>query len=144
ANGSNGVALFAQAVSPVGVSATINGKNVIASGEGVDLDGIASSTSTATIALDHSNFNSAASSVPPSTVNLPDAHANGNQDDPPAFVNAAAGDFHQTAGSPTVDAGTPDSALGANDLDGNPRTLDGKRSCTSPATPAIRAHELVN
>jgi hypothetical protein len=39
----------------------------------------------------------------------------------PAFANAAAGDFHELAGSPTIDAGITDSANGAFDLDGNPR-----------------------
>jgi Kelch motif/Galactose oxidase, central domain len=41
----------------------------------------------------------------------------------PAFVNAAAGDYHQLASSPTVDAGTEDAQTGPSDIDGNPREL---------------------
>lgn len=41
----------------------------------------------------------------------------------PIFVDASAGDFHQTAASPTVDAGTVDPQLGPLDFDGQPRAV---------------------
>lgn len=57
----------------------------------------------------------------------------GNQSAAPLFVDAAAGDFHPTADSPTVDAGTSDALLGSADPDGRPRTLG--------AAPDIGAYE---
>jgi hypothetical protein len=48
----------------------------------------------------------------------PSGQTFGNQSTPPVFVDAAAGDFHQTAASPTVDAGTNKSGT---DIDGDPR-----------------------
>jgi hypothetical protein len=57
-----------------------------------------------------------------------------NQTAPPLFVNAAAGDYRQAPGSPTIDAGAPGD-LGALDLAGNPRVL-------GPA-PDIGAYEFV-
>ena len=39
----------------------------------------------------------------------------------PVFVNPAAGDYHEAAGSPTIDAGVVDARTGATDLDGTPR-----------------------
>lgn len=40
----------------------------------------------------------------------------------PLFANAAGGDFHELAGSPTIDAGIANEANGPVDFDGNPRT----------------------
>jgi hypothetical protein len=47
----------------------------------------------------------------------------GNQTAAPAFANAAGGDFHQLAGSPTIDAGRGVIAPGALDIDRQPRLL---------------------
>lgn len=44
-----------------------------------------------------------------------------NQQSDPVFVNSAAGDYHQAATSPTIDAGIADGATGANDIDGEAR-----------------------
>jgi hypothetical protein len=53
----------------------------------------------------------------------------------PKFVDAAAGNFREAPGSPTIDAGVADALSGTNDLDGNPRTLG--------AAPDIGAYEFV-
>ena len=58
----------------------------------------------------------------------------GNQTAPPLFVNAAAGDYREAPGSPTIDAGSP-AGIGPLDLAGNPRAL-------GPA-PDIGAFEFV-
>jgi hypothetical protein len=58
----------------------------------------------------------------------------GNQTAPPQFVDASKGDYHEAAGSPTIDAGAVDQ-LGALDLDGNPRALG--------SAPDIGAYEFV-
>lgn len=57
----------------------------------------------------------------------PSPVANGVNDigDPPGFVNLAGGDFHLQIGSPCIDAGTNGYAQTANDLDGNPRIVNG-------------------
>jgi hypothetical protein len=65
---------------------------------------------------------------------------------PPAFVNAAAGDFREAAGSPTIDAGVNDPANGATDLLGSTRSLPARLTCTAGVPPAITdigAYELV-
>ena len=49
----------------------------------------------------------------------------GNLTNEPAFMNLAANDLHLHFGSPCIDAGTNLSTLVTNDLDGNPRPLDG-------------------
>ena len=59
----------------------------------------------------------------------------GNQTAAPAFVAAATGNFHETAVSPTVDAGLTAAANGSQDLDGNPRAAG--------ASTDIGAYELV-
>ena len=46
-----------------------------------------------------------------------------NQSADPLFANAAGGDFHQLAGSPTIDAGTADPFNGFSDFDGQPRLI---------------------
>jgi hypothetical protein len=50
------------------------------------------------------------------------ADQGGNLSSPPVFVSSSGGDFHEAASSPTIDAGAPDAALTATDLDGNPRS----------------------
>jgi len=48
----------------------------------------------------------------------------GNFTNEPVFVNVVTGDYHLAAGSPCIDTGTTNTAP-ADDLDGNPRPLDG-------------------
>jgi hypothetical protein len=72
------------------------------------------------------------------------AGTNGNITAPPQFVAASAGDFHQLATSPTVDAGLTSSTNGELDLDRNPRALSAHPTCDSTAGPTdIGAYELV-
>jgi len=59
----------------------------------------------------------------------------GNQSADPLFADAASGDFHQLAGSPTVDAGAASPLSGADDPDGTIRPLG--------AAPDMGAFELV-
>jgi hypothetical protein len=98
-----------------GPGARVDATNVIADA-GVDISALASPGSSSMINLFNSNFSSGEGSV----------SGVGNQVVPPQFVNAAAGDFRQAAGSPTIDAGLTDPANGALDLAGNPRTANGR------------------
>jgi hypothetical protein len=99
----------------------------------------------ATLTISHSNFGST------------DAHggtpANGHfntdatdQHTPPALVNPGAGNFRELAASPTIDAGITSPANGAADLDGRPRTVNGKTDIGAyergtPITPVtLRPH----
>lgn len=111
-------------------SHTIDVKNVVASGEKADLaatDGGAGGTGT--IRVSNSNFDST-SGTPSSKV----IDESGNQTAAPVFVNAAAGDYREAAGSPTIDAGSTDQ-IGTLDADGNPRVVG--------SAPDIGAFEFV-
>jgi hypothetical protein len=73
------------------------------------------------------------------------AGTNGNIAAPPQFVDAAAGDLHELASSPTVDAGSTDPSVPSLDLDGNPRALASHPACGGSTTGPtdIGAYEYV-
>jgi N-acetylneuraminic acid mutarotase len=110
-------------------STNVDAKNVIARG-GLHDAAVHGYTlnDTATLHFAYSNYR-------PSTVDVVDSGAGSNsrhgvladdghnQSADPAFVNAAAGDYHQSATSPTIDAGTEDVQNGASDIDGDAREL---------------------
>jgi hypothetical protein len=92
----------------------------------------------ATITFSHSNY-----AVPTHTgggASITPVGTSGNQAAAPLFANAASGDFHELAGSPTIDAGISDPSIGLLDLDKNPRTA---LSCLGGALgiPDIGAYE---
>jgi hypothetical protein len=99
-------------------------KNTIASGATYDLyaTGIGNK---GRIIVDHSNFHTSGTDYDGITGNpegeiLADST---NQSAPPLFVDAAAGDFREAAGSPTIDAGELDELPGLVDLAGAPRII---------------------
>ncbi|MBI4898138.1 MAG: hypothetical protein HY827_07205 [Actinobacteria bacterium] len=103
--------------------AALTAKNVIARGTYSDLS-VASNGSGAVPAT--ANF--AYSNFRPSLLNLQGAAAafgdlGGNQSAEPLLVNPAGEDFHQLAGSPTIDSGATDRLLGGLDFDGDARVL---------------------
>lgn len=113
--GSNGID-FSIGGFTVGVAA----RNVIAHGDQSDVSVNQYSGGSLSVTLDHSNYatvsrGGGASATPPGT--------NANQTAAPAFVDVAGGNFHEAAGSPTIDAGLTEAANGTTDLDGNPRTI---------------------
>jgi hypothetical protein len=97
-----------------GPSITLNGTNVIARAGAQDVH--AEGASTLTFA--NSNYRTFTQNGG-ATVTVPGT--NGNQTASPGFANPAIGDFHEIAGSPTVDAGASIADAGATDLDGLPR-----------------------
>lgn len=108
-------------------SYTLDVRNSIAQGDAADL--MASQLFfPGNIVISNSNFDT---SQTPGSATIT---GGSNQTAPPLFVNAAAGDYRQAAGSPTVDAGSTD-GIGALDLEGNARNLG--------AAPDIGAFEFV-
>jgi hypothetical protein len=121
ATGSGGVAIEAAASAP-GANATILARNVIARGGpgGAGLRAWTdSSGSTAKITVGHSNWLGGSTSGTNASI----ADAGGNQTSAPAFVDAAAGDYRQAPGSPTIDAGLNEFLNGLLDVDGDPREI---------------------
>jgi hypothetical protein len=131
-----------------GANVTIDGANLImhsidpAQSNGADLAVDVSAGASASISLTHSNYASvdaAASSGTNFSYTLPGT--NGNQTASPLFVDAAAGNLHELAGSPTIDAGIADPLVGATDLEGAARSQPS--SCLGAApTPDIGAYEF--
>jgi hypothetical protein len=130
---------FGLYVAPGSSSAmTLNAINVIAHGSGGAPDVLAKpagSNNTVTINLGYSNYvTHIIGGIGPGAIN--GSPPGSNQTTPPAFVNAAAGDFRELAGSiGTIDRGHDDGALGSFDLDGNSRVVG--------AAPDIGAYEFV-
>jgi hypothetical protein len=99
---------------------TVTAVNVIAHGTSTDVQAQADSPANTTINIDHSNF----------VTGLPlgsNGHINTTapQGASPLFVNAAAGDFSEAAGSPTINAGVTSPANGAFDVLGLSRVIQG-------------------
>ena len=117
-------------------SSTVNATNVIAvSGSGPDVRTFQypGFTGTQSISLDYSNYDSELEATAGEITN---PGTGTNQMTPPAFVNAAMGDFHQTASSTgTLDLGTATGATGLLDFDGQARNQG--------AAPDIGADEFV-
>ena len=68
----------------------------------------------------HSNFRTSKVNSSPPRTRVEDE--GGNQDAEPLFAPPPSLDFHQLAGSPTIDAGVVTPLLGSADIDGEPRT----------------------
>jgi hypothetical protein len=90
---------------------------------GVDLEVTSDGSVDHNVNLSYSNFDTTRTSGTASMVHVNSDST--NQSDPPLFVDATNGDFHEQSGSPTIDAGVNDAQNGSTDLDGNPRTVNG-------------------
>jgi hypothetical protein len=109
-------------------SYTLDLKNSIVNGESSDLLATKGSSGSGNIAVTNSNFDDPDATAPATISGGP------NQTTPPLFVDAAAGDYREAPGSPTIDAGSTE-GIGPLDLAGSPRLL-------GPA-PDIGAFEFV-
>jgi hypothetical protein len=98
----------------------LNARNVIARGSTYDISVVANDPAgVATANLQYSNWLTSNLSGGGTHVIVPGA---GNQTAAPNFVNAAAGDFRQATGSPTIDAGLTDPGNGTLALGGLARS----------------------
>ena len=104
----------------------IHATNVIADAA-TDANAGGTAGSTGTISFDYSNLDTMTGAV----------SAANSETAPPLFVDAAAGNYHEAFGSPTIDAGINDPANGETVLDGDPRALPGSIGCGGPERPAI-------
>jgi hypothetical protein len=127
ATGSNSRAVDAIS-SGAGTDAKVLATNVIAQGGtppsgGADVLALTDdAAATATVDLNHSNYDSEDESGPGTNFITDPGTGTGNQTDAPSFVDAAAGNFRQRVGSPTRNAGIDDLLNGPLDLDGEPRS----------------------
>jgi hypothetical protein len=117
--------------------------NVIARGTTYDVKATADGSTGvgAVITLDHSDYATVLPAVPTGGASVTPPGTNGNQTAAPLFADASSGDFHELAGSPTIDAGITDPSLGSFDLDNHPR---GAAMCLGGAAgpPDIGAFEF--
>lgn len=121
ATGSNGIAIGVNALGVNG-DATIDLVNVIAwsaPGGSALKARTDSSGAHATIHTIHSNYATKWSTGTHATI----TSGGGDQGSAPLFVNAGAGNYHEAAGSPTINAGVNDPLNGPYDVDGNPRLI---------------------
>jgi hypothetical protein len=104
----------------VGPTVNVTASNSIIHSAGAnDITATATGSSVVTATLDHSSY----SSVSKSGATVTAAGTATNQTAAPLFVNAAANNFHEAVGSPTIDAGANSALNGVSDLDGNPRDI---------------------
>lgn len=117
--GGHGIRIYAGSA----LAATIDAIGTIARGGGVDVSARTDGSigSSATINLDHSNFSTTQTDFGIASITSPSV--SGNQTAAPIFANAAADDYHQVVGSPTIDAGAVDGSSGTTDIDGDARVL---------------------
>jgi hypothetical protein len=122
ANGTGSAAIYAWAGAPAG-TVTVHATNVIAAG-GPGGQGLLATTDSSGAVAMLTMRNSSWMGEHKSGTNAHIVDAGGNQHSVPVFVDAATGDYHQAAGSPTVDAGLSDPIDNAAfDLDGDPRAF---------------------
>jgi hypothetical protein len=112
-------------------------QNTIARGSSQDLAASGGTSAGAVI------LNVESSDYGPVFTNAPNAVINdlgGHITDAPSFVNPAGGDFHQLAGSLTIDRGAVLAGLSTLDFDGGPRVVNSGATCTG--LPDIGADEF--
>lgn len=98
-----------------------NAYNSIFRGAAYDVSsGTGDANDTATVTIDHSNFDTSIAFGPGSET-VSSNQPNSNQSTPPVFAGLAQGDLHQLVSSPTVGSGSNADATGTTDIDGEAR-----------------------
>lgn len=118
-----GVSVSAVSVGAGKITTRLNVWNSIVRAAGNDFELSASNAAdTATALIRRTSFGEVAF-FGQGTTSATDPADLGNQTLAPVFVDRAAGDLHQAATSPTIDAGVEDLVEGATDLDGDARIV---------------------
>jgi hypothetical protein len=99
---------------------TLTVANSIFRGTSHDINAVGTAGDNTTIAVSYSDYVTSAQSGPGAAVISPGP---GNTMASPSFANASTGDFHELAGSPTIDTGFSVGGLGPFALDGQPRLI---------------------
>jgi hypothetical protein len=129
ATGAGGIGIHLTAGHHVTYQVTATNTITVGTKYGVEAEATTAS-SYAIVKLDHCDAGQLRATFPQGTATISSTN---NVDDPPVFVDPAAGDYRVKKSSPTVDAGA-DVAGGDTDLAGNPRVLG--------SAPDIGAFEL--
>jgi len=126
--GGNGVSYGA---SGSGLNFAVDAKNVIADGGTNDVYASAQGGASVVITLANSNYATQLETTVGGGVaaTITDPGTGTNQTAAPVFVDAANGNFHQGASSPTLDAGVQDASTGTQDIDGEPRAQRSTGGC---------------
>jgi hypothetical protein len=108
--------------------------NSIFLGEGFGIRAYASGGGHVEIAATHSSY---AHPKIEANASITAEGTEGNQTTAPLLVDPEHGDFHERAGSPTIDTGLEGAANGPLDLDGNARSSASTLTCTGPGAAHI-------
>jgi hypothetical protein len=135
ASGSGGVGAEVIGGGPANMTMSLTNTIVRGAGKDIYVTGKEVSPGKLSITADHSNYaNGEDDSTGDGTSKFTPAGSGTNQTSAPKFVNAAAGNFHELSGSPTIGAGTTDVVAGETDLDGN---------LWSTSSPDIGAYQFI-
>ncbi len=135
ASGTGGVGAEVIGAGPANMTMSLTNTIVRGAGKDIYVTGEETSPGLLTITADHSNYaNGMDDSTGDGTSMFTPAGSGSNQTAMPKFADAAAGNFHELSGSPTIGKGATNALAGEIDLDGLP--------WTSP--PDIGAYQFYN
>jgi Bacterial Ig domain len=124
ASGTGGVGAEVIGGGPANMTMSLTNTIVRGAGKDIYVTGEETSPGLLTITADHSNYaNGEDDATGSGTSMFTPAGSGTNQTAMPRFVDAAAGNFHELAGSPTIGKGATNAVAGETDLDGLPWTL---------------------
>jgi hypothetical protein len=106
-----------------GADLTAAATNMIIGGSYEDIDAYDDSISSLALTIAHSDYRTVNTGGTTPSVTAPGT--NDNSELPPRFADAAADDFREAPGSPTIWGGITSPADGTTDLDANPRVVAG-------------------
>jgi hypothetical protein len=119
--GMSGTGVYAQGGATPGIDENLTVTNSIIIAYTGTLAYAQAGTGAASITIDHSNFGFQSTGGPGFTGQIIKGEGNQQLTKAPAFIDP--GDYHEAAGSITIDAGATNALNGPTDFDGDPRAL---------------------